>query len=341
MTAPGQDRQREALGLWRDSEGAQRREVVVALGDASLVIANRTETALAHWSLAAIERVNPGRHPAAYAPGPDAEERLEIEDPDMIEAIERVRARIARSGPHPGRLRWLLASGAGLALLAVAVLWLPGALTRQTASLLPPASRAEIGAALLDEIAHLAGAPCAAPRGRAALAELAQRLFEGGPAPVVAILPAAVPDTLALPGNILVANAALAEDHETPEVLAGYLLAEDVRRHGTDPALALLREAGLGVTFRLLTTGDIPAEALRDHAVRLLSRAVAPVEDGALLVRFAEAGVASTPYAYARDVSGETVLALIEADPARAAGATAPLLSDEAWIGLQEICLRG
>jgi hypothetical protein len=153
----------------------------------------------------------------------------------------------------------------------------------------------------------------------------------------VVLVPAAIPDTLSLPGSLIVASAALAEDHETPEVLAGYLLAEDVRRDATDPVLTLLEEVGLIPTFRLLTTGDLPEAALHDYAVRLLSRTAAPVEDAALIARFAETGVSSTPYAYARDVSGETVLALIEADPMRGELRT-PLLRDEDWLALQNAC---
>jgi hypothetical protein len=51
---------------------------------------------------------------------------------------------------------------------------------------------------------------------------------------------------------------------------------------------------------------------------------------------FEGAGVPTTPYAYARDPSGETVLELIEATPA---GADRPvLLPDGEWVTLQAIC---
>jgi hypothetical protein len=339
MTVLEQYRRLEALGLWRDGPEDQRREVVVSLGEATLVVSTQAETAITHWSLPAVERLNPGRTPALYAPGPDADERLEIDDADMIAAIEAVRAAIERGRPHPGRLRWLIGAVAGVALMAGAVVWLPGALTRQTVSILPEAKRAEIGDALLSEIGRIAGQPCDGPRARVALARLSTRVL-GPPAPRIVLVPAAIPDTLSLPGDLIVASAALAEDHETPEVLAGYLLAEDVHRAATDPVLALLEEVGLIPTFRLLTTGDLPEAALHDHALRLLSRPAAPVGDAALIARFAAADVSTAPYAYARDVSGETVLALIEADPMRGA-LRAPLLRDEDWLALQNACAQG
>ena len=56
-----------------------------------------------------------------------------------------------------------------------------------------------------------------------------------------------------------------------------------------------------------------------------------------LLDRFRSAGIASSPYAYALDPSGETVLGLIEADPFRDV-APPPILPDGEWISLQTIC---
>jgi hypothetical protein len=339
MTVLEQYRRLESLGLWRDGPDDQRREVVVSLGEATLVVSTPSETALTHWSLPAIERLNPGRSPALYAPGTDADERLEIDDPDMIAAIEAVRSAIEKARPHPGRLRWMIGAAAGLALLAGAVFWLPGALTRQTVLMLPEAKRVEIGEALLEEIGRLAGQPCDTARARVALARLSTRVL-GAPAPRVLLIPDTIPDTLSLPGAFILASVALAEDHESPDVLAGYLLAEDVRRDALDPMLALLSDAGLVSTFRLLTTGDLPDAALHDHAVALLSRPRPPVPDAALVERFAEARMSTEAYAYARDVSGESVLTLIEADPMRGQPHAA-LISDEDWLSLQNVCTGG
>ncbi|PWK56286.1 hypothetical protein [Roseicyclus mahoneyensis] len=336
MTVLEQYKRLETTGLWREAPDAQRREVVVALGDATLMISNMAEVALTHWSLPAIARLNPGRQPALYAPGADTEERLEIEDPDMIAAIEMVRSAIEKRRPHPGRLRLWVGTGMGAVLLGLGIFWLPDALTRQTVALLPPASREAIGNRMLQEIGRLAGPICTNPRGSVALGRLSRRVFGEGAPPRVAMLPASIPDTLALPGGILVANAALVEDHETPEVLAGYLLAEDARRAGADPMLALLTDAGLGVTFRLLTTGEIDSAPLHAHAASLLSRESPRVPDDMLLARFGAAQISAQPYAFAQDITGETVLALIEASR----GTPAPLLGDADWISLQDICGR-
>ncbi len=338
MTALREYRRLEAIGLWREHAADQRREVIVSLGDASLVMSSVSGAALGHWSLPAVERLNPGKLPALYTPARDSEEELELSDPEMIEAIERVRSAIARSRPRPGRLRVALTVGLIAAGGLIAVFWLPGALTRQTVSLLPEAKRIEIGEQLLGEMITIAGRPCGGQGGRTALLRLVTRTFGGdGPTPRVVLFPELIPDTTSLPGNFIVASAALVEDFETPEVFAGYLLAENLRADLRDPVEVFLAEAGLNVTFRLLTTGQIAPDPIHAHAARLLSRDTEMAPDDALIERFAAARISSEPYAFALDVSGESVLGLIEANPMRGQAAE-PVLDDGDWVSLQEIC---
>ena len=56
MTALSKYARLEATGLWRAGPDEQRREVIVSIGDATLVISNLKDQALAHWSLAAVDR---------------------------------------------------------------------------------------------------------------------------------------------------------------------------------------------------------------------------------------------------------------------------------------------
>lgn len=336
MTALNEYARLETTGLWRETPDSQRREVVISLGDATLVISAMTDSALSHWSLPAIHRLNPGQRPALYAPDAEADELLEISEPQMIEAIERVRTAIERRRPHPGRVRLWLAGLITLITLAICVFWLPDALVRQTAAVLPAAKRTEIGQFILADMADLAGRPCSGARGLQEMRHLSTAVFGPG-APLVVVLPSSAQSTAALPGNIIVVNRSLVEDHEGPEVLAGFLLTEDLRRDLRDPVRRLLEEAGLLATLRLLTTGEIDRSHLRTHAASLLSSAPDPVDTTALLERFDLAGVSTEPFAYALDVSGESVLHLIEADPMRGR-LRAPLMSDQEWIALQEIC---
>lgn len=68
MTALTEYERLEASGLWRPNAYQQRRNVIVSMGDATLSISGTDEMPLAHWSLPAIERRNPGETPAIFAP---------------------------------------------------------------------------------------------------------------------------------------------------------------------------------------------------------------------------------------------------------------------------------
>jgi len=336
MTALAEFERLEAPAIWHASPDAQRRDVILSIGDATLTITDHRDIAIAHWSLAAIERINPGRRPAVFAPGIDAPERIELSDDTMIRAIDKVRRAVARARPQPGRLRARLIGAVCLAIAAIAVLWLPGALIRYTASIVPDVSRDALGRSLLAEVTRVSGAPCAVPGGDAALQALSARLGDQTLAHLV-VLPAGVTTTAHLPGGYLLVNRSVVEDHESPAVVAGYLLAETERAARLDPLEALLNHAGVVAALRLLTTGNLPEGQLSAYAESLLTAPQSDPAPGPLLARFAAARVPSTPYAFAVDISGERTLPLIEADPI--SPATAPrILSDGSWVALQGIC---
>ena len=334
MTALHRYERLEAEGVWRASPDARRQEVVLVLGDATLVIHDRGERALAHWSLPAIERKGPGT-PALYIPGPDAGEELEIADPEMVAAIDEIRAVVARRQARPGALRAWLFGGLLAAVVAAGALWLPDALVRHTARVVPAPTRADIGERMLRHVTRLTGPPCAESSGNRALMRLDRRLRGRAPRGLV-LVPGGAVESLHLPGGTIVLRRTLVEDHELPAVVAGFVLAEEAERQAQDPLLDLLEEAGPLVAFRLLTTGRISEHVLAAEAERLVTGAGAeePPPD-AVLAAFAAADVSTEPYAYARDVTGETTLWLIEADPVSGGR---PILSDGDWVALQGAC---
>jgi hypothetical protein len=338
MTALTKYQRLESAGLWRENADAQRRDVVVNLGDSSLVLTDpRSEMPLGHWSLPAVVRLNPGTRPALYAPGADGPETLEIDDPDMIAALDTVHRAIEAARPRPGRLRGAVIGAGVLSLVALAVFWMPGALIQHTARVLPPATRAQVGQIALADLVRVTGQPCSSPRGQDALTRLAQRVFPGQEPPAALVVRQGVPAALHLPGRQVVLNESLLASQDGPEVAAGYLIAERMRAESADPMIPLLTHAGLIATFRLLTTGRLSEDAVQGYAEVLIAAAPVPLADDPLLTRFAQAGLASTPYAWAVDPTGETVLPLIEGDPLRGLVAE-PLLTDESWISLQDIC---
>ncbi|WP_372611549.1 hypothetical protein [Aquicoccus sp.] len=329
----------EATGLWRPTPDDQRREVIVSIGEATLTISDRNEQALAHWSIPAIARANPGQHPALFHPDGDPGETLELseDETEMIGAIETLRTAVERARPRPGRLR-LMGFGVSVAVIvALGIFWLPGALREHAVGVVPEVKRSEIGSALLSRIRRVAGSPCSDPQALPALNRLSARLpAPRGPARLVA-LRGGVRDAAHLPGNIVLLNRSLFEDHEEPDVVAGYIIAEHLRAQIDAPLRRMLDHLGMMASLRLLTTGQLSDEMLDSYGEHLLTGRPAPLTDEALLAGFESWSVRSTPYAYARDVTGETTLGLIEADPF-ASEAPEPLIPDADWLRLQGIC---
>jgi hypothetical protein len=336
MTALSDYQRLEATGVWRANPRAQRRDVVVSLGKATLVLTDQKDTALAHWSLAAVERRNPGESPAIFAPGADATEELELADPDMVAAIERVRKAVAKARPAPGRLRTRLALGAAVLIVAGGALTIPDALIRQAARVAPPAARADIGAQLVDHVERVAGAPCSSPAGDRALRRLESRLMgpEGGR---ILVLGDGLATAAHVPGGTILLSHELLENYETPEVAAGYILNARVEARASDPLLRLLDWSGTGAAFTLLTTGEVPDGKLQDYAEYLLATGSVAVPDAALLAAFAEARVRATPYAQALAATGADTAALAAADPVPPDLAMT-ILTDGDWVALQGIC---
>ncbi len=343
MTAVDKYQRLECVGLWRSTANAQLREVVVGLRDATLLLSDtRTSMAVTHWSLPAVERLNPGDLPALYTAGRlddgSPAETLELDDPDMIAALDTVHVALVRRRPHPGRLRGVSVVGAMAAVLCLALLWLPGAMIRHTASVLPPSTRVQIGKMALQDMARVTGSPCSTPLGNRAAAALALNLSSTGVTEIYVVRDG-VDGSVSLPGGIVVLSRKVVEEAQDPEIVAGYVLAEAVRAEISDPSVPLLYHAGLIATFRLLTTGVLSPSATNLYAETLLKARSRMPDQDRLLERFRQINLSSTAYARAVDPSGETTLGLIEADPFKGRS-PAPILADNDWISLQSICTQ-
>ena len=337
MTAVKEFQRIETSGLWRARPEDQRREVNLSFGDTSLVIRDRSDAPITHWSLSAIERVNPGKRPALFEPGPDTGESLEIADDIMINAIEKVRLAIARRRPKQGRLRMTVFAILIAAIGALGYFWLPDALIRHALSVVPDTKRQAIGLNLLTEINRLAGNTCTQARGRVALGKLHKTLDPSDHLDRVIVLPTDLRDSILLPGKILALSNILVEDYDAPDVIGGYIVSATIQAQEEDPLADLLELAGTVDTLKLLTTGDMERAALREYAEQLLASPNNFPDSNSLITAFQRSKIPTSPFAYARDFTGETTLELIEADPYQDELAPAKLMDGE-WVSLQSIC---
>jgi hypothetical protein len=338
MTALRKYQRLECGGLWRETPQDQRREVLVHFGEATLVLSDpKTGTAISHWSLPAIERINRGEEPAVFAPGPEASESLELTDPDMIAALGTVRQAVQAATARPGRLRGVLLGGLALAVVLAAVVWLPGALVTHTAEVVPPAQRADIGQRALDDLVRVTGATCHDQLGLQALAALSERVFGPVDTPILYVLPEGVDQPLHLPGDVIILPRRLIEQANGPEAAAGAALVERLRSKAQDPIVPLLNYVGLKATLQLLTTAALPDTALTGYGEALLRATPLPLTDATVLDAFEAAQIPSTPYALAIDPDGKTTAALATDDPYKGL-APSPLIPDDSWVALQGIC---
>ena len=307
MTVLSKYQRLECPGIWHPAPDAQRQDVFVSLGKASLIVQDANDVALTHWSLPAVERLNPGVRPALYRPGPDAEELLEIDDDTMIDAIRTVGRSLVRA--RPGRLRRAVLGVSVLCAMVLGVWWLPGALTRHTAALMPAGLRGEIGQRLLRELEPYVGRPCTARGGLAALGVMNDRLFPDGGWSIV-VVPGGPAASALLPGRMIVLRRDTIDAAADPEALADVILQEAARLGANDPMLQMMTDTGLGATFDLLTRGVVSVETLRDYAARVLVAERPALPDGAIDAERVRVGL----------------------------DRAVPMLGDVAWLRLRAIC---
>lgn len=332
MTVLSQYERLECPAIWRANAEAQRENVIVTLGKATLVIVSETDVALSHWSLPALERINPSAKPAQYRPAKDSTELLEIDDETMVDAIETVRRAITRRQPHHGRLRGVMRLGLVAVVITLAILWVPGAIRAYTSAMLPPVLREDIGTRLLSHLVPVTGPACANRQSLPAVRAISERLFGAEP-PRVVVLSGGPVRSLSLPGNMLLLHRELIEAAEQAEVPAGYLIVEAQRAAEAPPLASLLDQSSLWTSVKLLTTGEIDEESLKHYAESL------PLVGGEMPLGISQAFISAalTPQPYLDDLEFRgTPLP----DIADQVSVPEPVLSDAQWIRLQDICAR-
>lgn len=336
MTALDRYVRLESDALWREAPDAQRRDVVISFGNATLVIADQAARPLAHWSLTALNRLNPGERPAVYAPDAEESELLEISDATMIDAIEEVRRALAKAQPRPGKLRLWLTLGVIGALAAFAIFWLPDALTRQTLSIVPPAKRAEIGAAMLAHMEPSTGKACRTPRAAAAATRLAERLFGAGSAARIVIVPQLPAMALALPGGFVVVDQSILKQVDDPAAAAGFIISARPVVTEVDPLSRILESGGLGTTLRLLTTGEVDDALLQSQALLQAQSQTGTPDPQRLAAALAAAEIPQAPLRSAMDARTGSMPEF--GDDPLAGRQIRPILNDSDWVSLRNVC---
>ncbi|MEM8789442.1 MAG: hypothetical protein AAGE76_14375 [Pseudomonadota bacterium] len=331
MTALEEYLRLEAPGRWRETPQAAWREVVVSFGHASLVLTDFSDTALTHWSLAAVQRVaDSDDGTVRYAPDAGAAEMLEITDPAMVEAIARAQ-RMAQPPRHSPALRGYLRTGAWALLIVAAVAAAAvagyGLVRQQAPALISPEQAAAVSA---EVEAGLGARRCTGAPGVRALGQIAARLQVD-----VAVMDWAAPAVAELPdGTILLARAEV-ERAVSAEVVAGWAALAQVAAPA--PLPRWLDGLNPRTLLKFVTSGTFaPADI---EALAGLVRAT-PLPRDPDLLRIALDGLATRgidPVPFRRGAAARGLLpapgTADEHPPPR------PLLpQDRDWVALQNIC---
>ncbi|MGY6548327.1 MAG: hypothetical protein ACXIU7_04880 [Roseinatronobacter sp.] len=344
MTALDKYSKLEGPGLWTPGRDAQRRDVLVCFGEATLVICDsRSMAVLSHWSLPAVIRVNPGVRPALFRPEGDSDELLELEDDWLVDALKVVQAALR---PPPGlfaRLRRPILTGVAVGSVLLAALIVPPALRQHTASVVPMAKRMELGERLRAELIAEGAQLCESAQGIAALVSLQRALFQN-PAQIVVLrgMRQEVPRILPVMGRYFLVDSRLLDEAQSPEALSGALLIAAQRTTDHDPLAALLKHAGVAASFRLLTAAEFPEARLRSYANTVLRTPLPLPQIDPLLERFARVELSTRPLLdnpFVLDPSlGVIGPALRDRNPMAGEPELRALLSDGQWVSLQNIC---
>ena len=333
MTALDKYIRLEATGQWIEADGHSR-EVVVSFGNATLVLSDFQDQPLSHWSLSALNIAEQKADKVIYAPDPDSRERLIIDDAQMVEAIAAVSsdAQNFESTPQVSR-NWLRPVTALLVLLiAGLVVWYgPDALRHKAISLIPQERAVLLGGDVFDAMDQQR----CLPRGRQGLRELTRVLgFKGRDAVRVVKGDARLS---ALPGAQVMVSDGFLRKAGSGEELAGWLaLARETGRN-TSAMQTFIAQQSVGQVLNFLMNGEFsqgdidwmaayaqktdmrPSRANLTAALDLLSKSGVP--DGPFLTAVAKA------YPDLRPVPAPSSVTNV-----------APLIDDQSWVGLQEIC---
>tara|TARA_R110002096_G_scaffold22170_6_gene71541 strand:+ start:12852 stop:13853 length:1002 start_codon:yes stop_codon:yes gene_type:complete len=331
MTAIKEFERLEALGLWRETSDAQRREVVISFGDTTLVLSDINNRPLTHWSLAAIENIGTADSGTIFTVDELGAETLEIEDPTMIMAIGKIRAAIDASRPHPGRLRWYISAITLLLFVGFSLFWLPDALTKYAASIVPQPRAEQIGDALIKAVQKTTGSVCSSPSGTRALQRLEKRVF-GTSANRLRIIEMGSRPSFHLPGGNILLNQNLTVQSSEANLLAGYAIMERASQQEETPFLELFNFIGMRKTFGFLGTGSISNTDLNAFADWQLSGPTSDPSPELMMNIFKSANVPFTDFATHSKRPDMLKMQDIPED------STTPILSDNDWISLQEIC---
>ncbi len=256
MTAIDKYVRLEAIGWWFEAGRQEGREVIVSFGDETLQITSLKDVPLAHWSLLATKRISTRGETVIYSADPDAQEILEIEDPDMVRAISAITSQLSAPARPPSKRRWIwrgLGIGVVLALLSQS----PPLIYSTANTLTPPSRLGELSERLRDRIRENQGEECLGWQGRRALSAFSNALLPE-PASTLMVFNDLSAPMQALPDGSVILSRSAVEDSSLEQLVALVTLgwAETMEQI---PQSDIIKALGPVGALRYIISGRFPA----------------------------------------------------------------------------------
>lgn len=324
MTALEQYIRLETEALWHEKAGSEPRQVIVSFGNASLVITNISDAALAHWTLAATRIVGREGDTVIYAPDANRSETLRISDTSFVDAIEAVSASTT-AVVEPKR--WKLKTAVSLvavALVAV-LLFVPQKISGWAAGHVSP----EQLVLVTDEILDRASIKyCNEPRAVEALNELQAMMLRPQDAPIY-MTDIQAEGIVRLPDGRALIDISVLKRAGSADGFAGWLVLAVNMPDTQDGLDELIRNSDTGWALRFAFSGEVSDQEYQQMAEYSLHNATLPNPDAvaAALDRLENAGIDTSSFRKSINLPLEP-----EIGPFR------PVLGDQDWLALQTIC---
>lgn len=349
-----------ADAVFYDGESARRQAVSIRVTASSLDIYEGDEW-IASWPVGAVRRRD----------APDNILRLSVDGGPPLSRLDiadgRIQADVRQHCPHLNAAHRKERTGAIIlwsALTAISitlcVLFLLPILAERLTPLIPMSIEKRLGGAVDNQVRLVfSGKVCSQPGGVTALAALTSRLKTIGNLHAdidVAVLDSAVPNAVALPGGRIYLFKALLDRAESVDELAGVLAHEMGHVAHRDGLRKLIQAGGTSYLFGLLF-GDVTgggaivlvsrylvdsaysreAEAAADDfAGNIMAALGRPAHPMAQLLKRIEGNESKVPaFLSTHPVTEQRLKALEKQVPSQPG---APLLAEEEWRALKEIC---
>lgn len=301
MTALDQYTRLESVGVWKENPSSTATEVLVSFGDSTLLLSDFNELPLAHWAMAAISVISNENGRTTYTPDVDGSETLEIDDKPMIEAIAQVS--FATNTTRRKRLPFVrsVLSLVAFGIFVSGVIFGPDVLRQQARGMANEAVAYRLGLRMLDTMDLRI---CSQARANSARDTIVSKVFPDSNATVIIIenLSNRSIFPTVYPGNILILSETTLFAMQTPEQFGRTLENMVVSNEGGNVLERLFEKSTLSDTVSFLSTGVLPNELL----------SIAAAEE----INYTSQGYIDTE-----------------------APRSPPLLRDQDWVALQNICL--